>query len=73
MLLPIEVGSKKSRGEVVSQKDQDALLKKIEDCYEEQTAPYYAAARLWVDEIIDPYSSRDWISTGIETANKTEV
>lgn len=69
VLLQIEVGSKKAKGETVSQHDQDALLKKIEDRYEEQTTPYYAASRLWVDEIIDPRTSRQWISTGIEAAN----
>ncbi|PHI21847.1 methylcrotonoyl-CoA carboxylase [Lewinellaceae bacterium SD302] len=73
VLLQIEVGSKKARGETVSQHDQDALLKKIEDRYDRQTSPYYAAARLWVDAIIDPRESRNWISAGIEAANHAEV
>ena len=34
-----------------------------------QTSPYYAAARLWVDEIIDPVETRRWISRGIEMAD----
>lgn len=73
VLLQIEVGSKKAKGETVSQRDQDELLKKIEDRYERQTSPYYAASRLWVDAIIDPRTSRDWISAGIEAANHAEV
>jgi acetyl-CoA carboxylase carboxyltransferase component len=73
VLLQIEVGSKKAKGETVSQRDQEALLKKIEDRYEHQTSPYYAAANLWVDAIIDPRESREWISAGIEAANQVEV
>ena len=31
--------------------------------------PYYAAARLWVDDIIDPVETRKYISEGISAAN----
>ena len=68
VLLQIQVGSRKAKGEVVSKAEEDALLKKITDRYDAQTSPYYAAARLWVDEIIDPRSTRDWISAGVEAA-----
>ena len=45
------------------------LIDKIAKKYEEQTSPYYAAARLWVDAIIDPVETRKIISLGIECAN----
>ena len=32
-------------------------------------SPYYAAARLWVDEIIDPAETRMVIAEGIAAAN----
>lgn len=73
VLMQIQVASLKSKGEAPSSKDQDALLKKIEYRYEEQTTPYYAAARLWVDAIIDPLDTRRVISMGIEAANNAEV
>ncbi|MFK7900053.1 MAG: carboxyl transferase domain-containing protein, partial [Cyclobacteriaceae bacterium] len=38
-----------------------------------QVSPYYAAARLWVDAIIDPRETRQVISTGIEAANHAEI
>jgi acetyl-CoA carboxylase carboxyltransferase component len=41
--------------------------------YDAQTTPYYAAARLWVDAIIDPRDTRRWISMGIEAANNAPV
>lgn len=68
VLLQIQVGSRKAKGEVVTATEEADLLKKITDRYDEQTSPYYAAARLWVDEIIDPRATRAWISAGIETA-----
>ena len=49
--------------------EKDNLLKEITDRYNGQTSPYYAASRLWVDEVIDPLDTRKWISMGIEAAN----
>ncbi len=68
VLLQIQVSSQKARGEEVSEREEQELLKKITDRYDAQTSPYYAAARLWVDEMIDPRSTRDYISAGIEAA-----
>ncbi len=68
VLLQIQVSSQKAKGETVSARDEKALLEKIEKRYSDQTSPYYAAARLWVDAIIDPRATRQWISNGIEAA-----
>jgi 3-methylcrotonyl-CoA carboxylase beta subunit len=68
-LLQIQVAGMKAKGETVAPEDEQKLLKEIKDRYEKQTSPYYAAARLWVDEIIDPASTRKVISRGIEAAN----
>lgn len=73
VLLQIEVSSKKSKGEEVSEEEQNALLEKITKKYDEQTTPYYAAARLWVDAIIDPLDTRKAISMGIEAANQAPI
>ena len=69
-LLQIQVSAKKKRGEVVSMEEEQQLLKEITDRYETQTTPYYAAARLWVDGIIDPRNTRKIIATGISAANE---
>ena len=45
------------------------LLNEIKGRYEKQTTPFYAAARLWVDDIIDPIKTREVISEGIAAAN----
>jgi acetyl-CoA carboxylase carboxyltransferase component len=49
------------------------LLKQITDRYNAQTSSYYAAARLWVDEIIDPAETRRVISEGIAAANHAPI
>jgi 3-methylcrotonyl-CoA carboxylase beta subunit len=68
-LLQIEVASLKAQGKIIDPEDEKALLKKIKDRYDEQTTPFYAASRLWIDAIIDPVETRKIISMGIEAAN----
>ena len=68
-LLQIKVGSLKAKGKEVTKEEEEALKKEILDKYEKELSPYYAAARLWVDAIIDPLETRKWISIGIEAAN----
>ena len=69
VLLQIEEASLKAKGEVITPKAEEKLLDKIKSRYEKQTSPYYAAARLWVDAIIDPVDTRKVISEGIQAAN----
>jgi 3-methylcrotonyl-CoA carboxylase beta subunit len=68
-LLQIQVASLKAKGETILPEDEERLLRGIKDRYEKQTTPYYAAARLWVDGIIDPTKTRKYISEGIAAAN----
>ena len=69
-MLQIEKASLKAKGEIIKPKDEKELLEKITSKYKEQTSPYYAASRLWIDAIIDPLETRKVISTGIEIAKK---
>ena len=73
VLLQIQMSSKKAKGETVSEKDQKDMLASIQAKYDAQTSPYYAAARLWVDAIIDPKDTRKVISMGIEAANHAPI
>jgi acetyl-CoA carboxylase carboxyltransferase component len=68
-LLQIEVASKKAKGETLSPEEEKKLFEKIKGRYDKQTSPYYAAARLWVDAIIDPLETRQMISEGINASN----
>ena len=69
VLQQIEVASLKKKGQEPDDAEQQALFDRISARYEAQTSPVYAAARLWVDAIIDPAETRHWISTGIEIAD----
>lgn len=73
VLHQIKVASLKSKGEVVTEEEEKRLKDEIESNYDAQTSPYYAASRLWVDAIIDPKDTRDWISMGIEAANQAPI
>lgn len=68
-LLQIQVSALKAQGAVISEEEESRLLNEIKSKYEKQTSPYYAAARLWVDDIIDPADTRKVISEGIQAAN----
>jgi acetyl-CoA carboxylase carboxyltransferase component len=60
----------KSKGEKIAVEQEQKLLNEIKNRYDQQTTPYYAAARLWVDAIIDPVETRKVISEGISAANQ---
>jgi acetyl-CoA carboxylase carboxyltransferase component len=73
-LLQIQVAALQKKGETIDPKVEADLLKEITDKYNAQLSPYYAAARLWVDDIIDPRSTRSIISKAIEAAdNNPEI
>lgn len=72
-LLQIRVNTLKGQGKIISQEEEDQLLKEITDRYNDQLSPYYAASRLWVDGVIDPLETRNVISMGIEAANHAPI
>ena len=69
VLLQIEKSRLKAAGEELDPKALKALQEKIEARYEAQMSPYYAASRLWVDAVIDPAKTREWLSYGIGMAD----
>jgi len=66
VLLQIETASLKKQGVKISKEKKEEILASIEAKYDAQTSPYYAAARLWTDGVINPLDTRKWISMGIE-------
>jgi acetyl-CoA carboxylase carboxyltransferase component len=73
VLVQIEAATLKNKGEVVDEQKEQELFDKIKARYDEQVSPYYAAARLWTDGVIDPLETRTWISMGIEAANHAPI
>ncbi len=68
-LLQIEVASLKAKGEEITKENEEMLLLRMTNKYTQQTTPFYAASRLWVDAIIDPLETRNIISENLSAAN----
>jgi 3-methylcrotonyl-CoA carboxylase beta subunit len=68
-LLQIQMAKLERTGDAPDEATQKELLDKITARYEAQTSPYYAASRLWVDEVIDPRETRRWLAAGLEMAD----
>ncbi|HQI40101.1 MAG: methylcrotonoyl-CoA carboxylase [Ignavibacteriales bacterium UTCHB2] len=69
VLLDIKVKQEEKSGKKFSEAEKKKLLDDIIKSYDEKSYPLYAAARLWIDEIIDPSKTREWISICLEAAN----
>ncbi|EFS98409.1 carboxyl transferase domain protein [Capnocytophaga ochracea F0287] len=73
VLLQIETANLRKKGEELTSEKEAVLFAHIKEQYDEQISPYYAAARLWTDAIIDPLETRQWIAMGIEAANNAPI
>ncbi len=72
-LLQIQVNALKSQDKKITEADEKKLLEEIRERYERQASPYYAAARLWVDGLIDPLETRALVSRCLEAASHGPV
>jgi len=73
VLAQIQVSSAKKKGQEYSDEDQLKLVNSIKEKYDDQTTPYYAAARLWVDAIIDPRETRTVLSEALKMSAKAPI
>jgi acetyl-CoA carboxylase carboxyltransferase component len=73
VLLQIETASLKKRGEKITPEKEAELFNQIKSRYDEQISPYYSAARILTDAVINPLYTRTWISMGIEDANNAPI
>ncbi|WP_276392568.1 acyl-CoA carboxylase subunit beta [Eudoraea chungangensis] len=73
VLLQIEKASLKKKGEAISSEKEKELYGEIKKRYDKQISPYYAAARIWTDAVIEPTETRKWVSMGIEAANNAPI
>ena len=61
------------KGKDLSQSEKDTLLEEIRSKYHQSLSPYYAAARMWIDEIIDPVDTRKILSKGIHMSSYAQM
>ncbi|MFZ1291425.1 MAG: carboxyl transferase domain-containing protein [Melioribacteraceae bacterium] len=69
VLLDIKMRQFEKEGKTLADSEKKKLLHEIQKSYDEKSSALYAAARLWIDEIIDPAKTREYISKSIEIAN----
>jgi acetyl-CoA carboxylase carboxyltransferase component len=72
-LLQIKVNAARAQGEPMTKEQEQEHLDHMIEKYNQQLSPYYAAARMWVDGVIDPMESRQVIAMGIEAANHAPI
>jgi len=67
-LVEIKIKQLEREGKKLSEKEKKELHESVRKTYEHQTDPRYAAARLWVDAIIDPAQTREALIWALEAA-----
>jgi len=67
-LVEVKIKQLEREGKKLSDADKKELYGSTRATYEQQTDPRYAAARLWVDAIIDPAQTRDALIWALEAA-----
>jgi len=68
-LAEIKLKQMEREGKKVDEKARQEMLASVKASYDKQADPRYAAARLWVDAIIDPARTRDALITALEAAS----
>jgi 3-methylcrotonyl-CoA carboxylase beta subunit len=72
-LVEIKLKQLEREGKKVDDKQKKELFESVRRTYEHQSDPRYAAARLWVDAIIDPAHTRDALIWALESASLNPV
>jgi 3-methylcrotonyl-CoA carboxylase beta subunit len=72
-LVEIKLKQLEREGKKVDEKQRKELFESVRATYEHQTDPRYAAARLWVDAIIDPAHTREALIWALEAASLNPV
>jgi acetyl-CoA carboxylase carboxyltransferase component len=72
-LLTVKLQQLESRGESMSENDQNEFVAPIRKKYEEEGSPYYSTARLWDDGILDPLDTRDAVGLSLAAAANAPI
>jgi 3-methylcrotonyl-CoA carboxylase beta subunit len=72
-LVEIKLKQLEREGKKVDEKQKKELYESVRATYEHQTDPRYAAARLWVDAIIDPAHTREALIWALESASLNPI
>jgi acetyl-CoA carboxylase carboxyltransferase component len=67
-MLDVTVGTLKRQGKQIDDAELSRMAEELRERYDRETNIRYAAARLWIDAIIDPAKTREVLITAIDTA-----
>lgn len=67
-LLDIKIKQLERGGKKLTEEEKKELFESVRSTYEQQTDARYAAARLWVDALIDPAQTREALLWALEAA-----
>jgi acetyl-CoA carboxylase carboxyltransferase component len=67
-LVEIKIRQLERGGKKLSEAERKELFESTKRTYDEQTDPRYGAARLWIDNIIDPIETREAVTQALEAA-----
>ena len=67
-LLDVQIAALRRQGHEPDAEEMEELRRKVEAAYSEETDVRYAAARLWVDKILDPAETRSALLTALAVA-----
>lgn len=73
VILDINIAAMKRAGQEPDAEELEALRKKVQDSYDTSTDIRYAAARLWVDGIINPSDTRDVLINSLSIVTRHAV
>ena len=65
-LVEVRIRQLERSGQMLSSSQKQAIFDEVKNTYDEQADPRYAAARLWVDAIIDPAKTREVLIQALE-------
>ena len=57
------------QGKTFTAEEAEAFKQPIRDHYATHSTPVHAASRLWVDSVIDPVDTRQWLALGLALAH----
>jgi 3-methylcrotonyl-CoA carboxylase beta subunit len=66
-MLDVNVAALKRDKKEIDDREQEAMAQELRQRYDRETDIRYAAARLWIDAIIDPAQTREVLSLALDT------
>ena len=61
------------QGKTLNAEEAEEFMRPIRDHYSTHSSSVYAASRLWVDSVVDPVNTRQWLTLGLALAHNSPI